>query len=149
MLVPDAVNQRWSMDFVSDQLANGRRFRVLNVVDDFSREYVVKVVDFSISGHIVARELDRISRTLPKPIVCDNGPEITSEAMYFWARRTGVKLHFIQPGKPTQRAFVESFNGKMRDHCSTKKSVVLNQGNVGVARGRKPAYAQAMQDMVR
>jgi putative transposase len=65
MLVPNAVNQRWSMDFVSDQLANGRRFRVLNVVDDFSREYVLKVVDFSVSGHRVARELDRIARKLP------------------------------------------------------------------------------------
>ena len=70
--VPDAVNQRWSMDFVSAQLANGRRFRVLNIVDDFSREYVLKIVDFSISGHRVARELDRISRRLPKTIVCDN-----------------------------------------------------------------------------
>ena len=117
MLVPDAVNQRWSMDFVSDQLANGRRFRVLNVVDDFSREYVLKVVDFSISGHRVASELDRIARKLPKTIVCDNGPEFTSKAMYFWAKNAGVKLHFIQPGKPTQNAFVESFNGKMRAYC--------------------------------
>lgn len=85
MLVPDAVNQRWSMDFVSDQLANGRRYRVLNIVDDFSREYVLKVVDFSISGARVARELDRIARKLPKTIVCDNGPEFTSKALYFWA----------------------------------------------------------------
>ena len=105
------------MDFVSDQLANGRRFRVLNVVDDFSREYVLKVVDFSISGHRVARELDRLSRKLPKTIVVDNGPEFTSKAMYFWAKKAGVKLHFIQPGKPTQNAFVESFNGKMRAYC--------------------------------
>ena len=72
MPVPDAVNQRWSMDFVSDQLANGRRFRVLNVVDDFSREYVLKVVDFSISGQRAARELSRVARKLPKTIVCDN-----------------------------------------------------------------------------
>ena len=85
MLVPDAVNPRWSMDFVSDQLANGRRYRVLNIVDDFSREYVLKVVDFSISGARVARELDRIARKLPKTIVCDNGPEFTSKALYFWA----------------------------------------------------------------
>ena len=109
MLVPDAVNQRWSLDFVSDQLANGRRFRVLNIVDDFSREYVLQVVDFSISGHRVARELDQISRTLPKTIVCDNSPEFTSKAMYFWSKKAGVKLHFIQPGKPTHNAFVESF----------------------------------------
>lgn len=117
MAVPDAVNQRWSMDFVSDQLANGRRFRVLNIVDDFSREYVHQIVDFSISGHRLAREFDQLARTLPKTIVCDNGPEFTSKAMYFWARKAGMKLHFIQPGKPTQNAFVESFNGKFREYC--------------------------------
>ena len=117
MLVPDAPNQRWSMDFVSDQLATGRRYRVLNVVDDATREYVLKIVDFSISGHRIANELDRLSRKLPKTIVCDNGPEFTSKAMYFWSKRTGVKLHFIQPGKPTQNAFVESFNGKLREYC--------------------------------
>jgi putative transposase len=119
MLVPDQVSERWSMDFVSDQLANGRRFRVLNVVDDFSRECVLQVVDFSISGQRLARELDRLSecRPLPKTIVCDNGPELTSKAMFFWSRQSEVKLHFIQPGKPTQNAFVESFNGKFREYC--------------------------------
>lgn len=117
MLVPDAVNQRWSMDFVSDQLANGRRFRVLNIVDDYSRECVLQVVDFSISGLRLTRELDRLARPLPRTIVSDNGPEFTSKAMFFWAKRTGVKLHFIQPGKPTQNAFVESFNGKFREYC--------------------------------
>ena len=117
MLVPDAVNQRWSMDFVSDQLANGRRFRVLNIVDDYTREIVLQVVDFSISGYRVARELDRLERKLPKTIVCDNGPEFTCKAMFFWSKKTGTKLHFIQPGKPTQNAFVESFNGKFREYC--------------------------------
>ena len=117
MLVPDAVNQRWSMDFVSDQLAPGRRFRVLNIVDDFSRESVAQIPEFSISGERVARELDRLSRPLPEVIVCDNGPEFTSKAMFFWSKQTGVKLHFIQPGKPTQNAFVESFNGKFREYC--------------------------------
>ena len=117
MLVPDAVNQRWSMDFVSDQLANGRRFRVLNIVDDYTREIVLQVVDFSISGYRVARELDLLERKLPKTIVCDNGPEFTCKAMFFWAKKTGIKLHFIQPGKPTQNAFVESFNGKFREYC--------------------------------
>ena len=114
MLVADRVNQRWSMDFVSDQLANGRRFRVLNVVDDFSRECVLQVVDTSISGQRVARALDQLDRLLPKTIVVDNGPEFTSKAMFFWAKRAKVKLHFIQSGKPTQNAFVESFNGKFR-----------------------------------
>ena len=119
MPVPDRVNERWSLDFVSDQLAKGRRFRVLNVVDDFSRECVLQVVDFSISGQRPARELDRLAahRPLPKIIVCDNGPELTSKALFFWSRQSGVKLHFIQPGKPTQNAFVESINGKFRDYC--------------------------------
>jgi putative transposase len=117
ILLPDTINQRWSMDFVSDQLASGRRLRVLNIVDDFSRECVLQIVDFSISGDRLARELDGLSRPLPGTIVCDNGPEFTSKAMFFWARRAGVKLHFIQPGKPTQNAFVESFNGKFREYC--------------------------------
>lgn len=119
MLITDKVNARWSMVFVSDQLANGRRFRVLNIVDDFTRECVLQVIDFSISGQRLARELDRLSecRSLPKAIVCDNGPELTSKAMFFWSQPTGVKLHFIQPGKPTQNAFVESFNGKFREYC--------------------------------
>jgi len=119
MEVPSALNQRWSMDFVSDQLDNGRRIRVFNLVDDYSRECVMQIVDFSISGERLGRELDRLawSRQLPRTIVCDNGPEFTSKAMFFWAREKRVKLHFIQPGKPTQNAFVESFNGKFRDYC--------------------------------
>ena len=115
--VPLAVNERWSMDFVSDQLASGRRFRVLNIVDDYSRECVAQVVDTSISGSYVARCLDRVieARGKPTAITCDNGPEFTSKAMFFWARDRQVDLQFIQPGKPTQNAFVESFNGKFRD----------------------------------
>jgi putative transposase len=116
MLVPDAVNPRWSMNIVSGQLAYGRRYRVLNVVDDFSQEYVLKVADFSISGARVARALNRNARKLPKTIVCDNGPELTSKALYFWSRKAGVKLHFNQPEKPTQNAFVENFNGKLREY---------------------------------
>ena len=117
MPVPNAVNERWSMDFISDQLANGRRIRVLNIVDDFSRECVLQIVDFSISGQRLARELAELSRTLPARIVCDNGPEFTSKAMFFWSQRSGVTLHFIQLGKPTQNAFIESFNGKFREYC--------------------------------
>jgi len=117
MSVPSAINQRWSMDFVSDQLANGRRFRVFNVVVYHSRECVLQLVDCSISGHRLARELDQLKRQHPKAIVCDNGPEFTSKAMFFWAKRAGVKLHFIQPGKPTKNAFVESLNGKFREYC--------------------------------
>ena len=119
MPVPDDINQCWSVDFVCDQLASGRRFRVFSAIDDFSRECVVQITDFSISGERLVRELDQLARTRPLPgtIVLDNGPELTSKAMFFWSRRTGVKLHFIQPGKPTQNAFVESFNGKFRDTC--------------------------------
>lgn len=119
MEVPLTVNQRWSMDFVSDQLSNGRRFRVLNVVDDFSREMVGQLVSVSINGRQVARFLDRLceERERPKKIICDNGTEFTSKAMFFWSQESGIKLGFIQPGKPTQNAFVESLNGKFRNEC--------------------------------
>lgn len=117
--VPTGRTERWSMDFVSDQLANGRRIRVLNVVDDYTRECVGQLVDVSISGGYIARFLDRLIERhgRPRTIVCDNGPEFTGKEMFFWAERSGVRLHFIQPGKPTQNAFVESFNGKFREQC--------------------------------
>ena len=119
MEVPNQVNQRWSMDFVADQLSNGRRFRVLNVVDDYNREMVGQLVSISISGRQIARFLDDLilERQRPKTIICDNGTEFTSKAMFFWSQETGVKLGFIQPGKPTQNAFVESLNGKFRKEC--------------------------------
>lgn len=117
--VPTAPNQRWSMDFLSDQLANGRRFRVLNVVDDYSREVIGQLVSVSISGLQVGCYLSELIELRGKPssIVCDNGPEYTSKAMFFWSQEEGVKLDFIQPGKPTQNAFVESLNGKFRNEC--------------------------------
>jgi putative transposase len=119
MLVPTAMNERWSLDFVHDQLTDGRRIRVLNIVNDFSRKCVGQLVDTSISGVRLVRYLDELtlSRPQPKTIVMDNGPELTSKAMFFWSQRTGVKLCFIQPGKPTQNAFVESFNARFRDGC--------------------------------
>lgn len=117
MAMPTRPNERWSLDFVSDQLADGRRFRVLNVVDDYSRVCIGQIVDTSISGARLAQFLDELNRPLPTTLVMDNGAELTSKAMFFWSQRTGVKLHFIQPGKPTQNAFVESFNGKFRDGC--------------------------------
>jgi len=117
--LPSRSGERWSLDFVHDQLSSGRRFRILNIVDDFSRECVGQLVDFSISGQRLARYLDQLAEQLrlPKAIVCDNGTELTSKAMFFWSQERSVKLHFIQPGKPTQNAFVESFNGKFRDSC--------------------------------
>ena len=119
MIVPNRMNQRWSVDFVSDQLADGRRFRILNVIDDYSRECVGQIVDTSISGFRVARFLDQLKQTrgLPNTIVCDNGTEFTSKALFFWSQKTQTKLHFIQPGKPTQNAFIESFNARFRDTC--------------------------------
>ena len=119
MEIPKRINERWSLDFIRDQLASGRRLRVLNIVDDYSRECVGQIVDVSISGARVVRFLSDLAerRGLPRVIVCDNGPEFTSKAMFFWAKDSGVRLHFIQPGKPTQNAFVESFNGKFRDQC--------------------------------
>ena len=119
MEVPLAVNERWSMDFVADQLSNGRRFRVLNIVDDFTREMVGQLVSVSINGRMVARFLTDLidARDKPESIVCDNGTEFTSKAMFFWSKESKVRLSFIQPGKPTQNAFVESLNGKFRNEC--------------------------------
>ena len=118
---PPAVrpNQSWSMDFMSDQLATGRRFRILNIVDDYSRECVAQIVDVSITGQRVSRLLDRLAveRGRPEAITVDNGPEFRGKAMALWSRRTGVALRYIQPGKPIQNALVESFNGKFRDAC--------------------------------
>ena len=119
MVVPTACDVRWSMDFVSDQLANGRRFRVLNVKDDYSKELIGQLVAFSISGAMVGRFLDRLieERSAPDQITSDNGTEFTSKAMFFWQKESGVKLAFIQPGKPIQNAFVESLNGRFRAEC--------------------------------
>jgi putative transposase len=114
---PKACNQRWSMDFVSDQLGpSGRRFRVLTVVDDFTRECVLLYADFSIPGQAVTRSLDSIG-FLPKIFNIDNGSEFTGKTMDQWAHEKGIKLDFIRPGKPNENAFIESFNGKLRDEC--------------------------------
>ena len=108
MLVPHAINQRWSLDFVSDTLSDGRRFRILCVVDDFSRECLATVVDTSLGGVRVVRELERLAteRALPREVVSDNGTELTSGAVLRWA--TGrLAWHYIEPGKPVQNAFIE------------------------------------------
>jgi putative transposase len=119
MLVPQAPNQRWSMDFQHDLLATGQRLRTLNVVDDFSRECPAIEVDTSLPGARVVRLLDRLAeaRGLPREIVVDNGPEMIGKVLDQWAWRNRVRLHFIDPGKPTQNAFIESFNGRFRDEC--------------------------------
>ena len=117
MLMPLTPNQRWSLDFVSDQFTCGRRFRMLTVVDDCTRECLTLVADTSLSGVRVARELDRLmaERCRPKMIVSDNGSEFTSNAIIAWADATQVEWHYIAPGKPMQNAFIESFNGRLRD----------------------------------
>lgn len=117
--LPVRANQRWSMDFTHDALATGRRFRTLNIVDDFTRECPVIEVDTSLPGGRVVRILERLADTrgLPEIIVVDNGPEFTGKALDAWAYQRGVALHFIRPGKPIENAFVESFNGKFRDEC--------------------------------
>jgi len=112
-------NRRWSLDFVSDVLSDGRRFRVLCVVDDCTRENLSLVADTSLSGQRVVRELDAIAaeRGYPDAVVSDNGTELTSMAILAWAQKHGVAWHYIAPGKPQQNAYVESFNGKLRDEC--------------------------------
>lgn len=119
MAVPQGPNQRWSLDFVADALSWGRRFRVLAVVDDFTREALALTVDTSIGGARVVRELDALMarRGRPAMIVGDNGTELTSRAVLEWTNRASVEWYYIAPGKPTQNAFVESFNGKFRDEC--------------------------------
>jgi putative transposase len=118
MTLPLGPNQRWSLDFVSDALDNGRRFRVLAVVDDFTRECLGLVVDTSLSGIRVVRELNLMveRRGRPTMIVSDNGTELTSHAMLRWQEERSVLWHYIAPGKPQQNGFVESFNG-FRDEC--------------------------------
>jgi putative transposase len=119
MTLPQAVNQRWSLDFVSDVLDDARRFRVLVIVDDFSRECLALVTDSSLSGRRVARELDRIVELRGKPlqIVSDNGTELTSHAILAWQEDRRVAWHYIEPGKPMQNGFVESLIGRLRDEC--------------------------------
>lgn len=114
-----APNQRWSMDFVHDQLASGRRFRCLTLVDDFTRRCLALHVDTSIGGEAVVGVLKTLARAhgLPKVITTDNGPEFTGKALHLWAQRNGVHLNHIQPGKPMQNGFIESFNGTFRDDC--------------------------------
>jgi len=116
---PVQARQHWAMDFTSDVLATGRRFRTLNVVDRFTRECLAIEVDMSLPGQRVVRTLERLREThgVPKVLIVDNGPEFVGRALDVWAYQHGVQLHFIAPGKPMQNGHVESFNGKFRDEC--------------------------------
>ena len=127
MPIAGAMNERWSLDFVHDTLQSKRRIRALTVVDDFTHEALAIEVDTSLSRERVVRVLDVIAavRGYPKAIVVDNGSELASLTVLRWAVDRRVRLHHTVPGKPTQNAFVESFNGKFRDEC-------LNENDVSV-----------------
>jgi putative transposase len=117
MALPLMPNQRWSLDFVSDQLTDGRRFRIMTVVDDCTRECLALIADTSLSGARMVRELATLFEVRGKPatVVSDNGTEFTSNAILTFAEDRKIEWHCIAPGKPTQNAFIESFNGPLRD----------------------------------
>ena len=119
MITPQDPNQRWSLDFQSDALADGRRFRIFAVVDDFTRECLALVADTSLPSARVVRELDAIVTARGRPAMCvsDNGTELTSRAILCWSQETQVEWHYIAPGKPQQNAFAKSFFGRLRDEC--------------------------------
>jgi putative transposase len=134
-----AVNEVWSMDFVSDSLSGGRRLKYLTVADDFSHESVEIAVDFGISGEYVTRVLDRAAlfRGYPQVVRTDNGPEFTSRAFMAWAQAHGIRHILIQPGRPMQNGYIESFNGKFRDeHLNECWFQTLHQARVAVAAWR-------------
>lgn len=137
LALPHGPNQRWSLDFVHDQLSDGRRFRILAIVDDFTRECLVLVADASLSGVRVGRELDAIiaGRGTPLMIVSDNGTELTSMAILCWSQQRRVDWHYTAPGKPQQNAFIESFNGRLRDE-------LLNETLFGSLAHARAALAQ-------
>jgi putative transposase len=116
---PLAPNVSWSMDFIADGLSDGRRFRCLAIVDDFSRECLAIEVDTTLPGTRVAAVLDRLAadRGLPESITVDHGPEFDGQVLDEWAYRNHVRLAFIRPGKPNENAYIESWNGKFRDEC--------------------------------
>jgi putative transposase len=114
-----AIDQRWSMDFVSDQLVSGRRYRILTIVDLHSRECMALVADFSLKAAVIVSTLNNLkqNRRIPGVITVDNGGEFISKQLDAWAYASGVKLDFIRPGKPVDNAYIESFNGRLRDEC--------------------------------
>ena len=116
---PTRINERWSLDFLLDTLEDGRRVRLLAVVDDFTRTCLAIEVDTSIGGRRVVEVLQRLVETRARPtvLITDNGPEFVGRALDAWAYAQGIRLHFIEPGKPNQNAYVESFNGRFRDEC--------------------------------
>ena len=116
---PKAINEVWTMDFTSDRLCDGRSFRTLNLIDIFTRRCLGIEVDTSLSSERVVRVLEQITQQFgrPKLLQIDNGPEFRGKKLDVWAKKKGVELHFIDPGKPTQNGHIESFNGRFRQEC--------------------------------
>ncbi|TGQ15949.1 transposase [Mesorhizobium sp. M2E.F.Ca.ET.166.01.1.1] len=144
MIGADRANVRWSLDFVSEAFTDGRRFRVLAVVDDFTRECLAFVADTSLSGARVTREFDTIIATRGKPgtIVSDNGTELTSMVVLQWCEATCVEWHYIAPGKPMQNGYIESFNGNLRDmpeRNAVRQPCPSSNGNPAMEGGLQPA----------
>ena len=140
LLTPQRPNERWSMDFVQDTLGTGRVFRALTIVDDCTRVCPAIVVDLGLSGERVIATLEqlRAERGLPPTLVCDNGPEFTSQALDQWAYARGITLQFIRPGKPVENAYIESFNGRFRDECLNENwFATLDDARVTIERWRK------------
>jgi putative transposase len=134
LALPSGPNERWSLDFVSDCFTDGRRFRILAIVDDFTRESLALIPDTSLSGTRVARELDALitRRGRPKACVSDNGTELTSMAILRWSQESRIEWHYIAAGKPQQNAFVESFNGRLRDEL-LNETLFTSLGHVRLA----------------
>ena len=122
MTIPQGPNQRWSLDFLSDAFADGRRFRILAIVDDFTRECLALIADTSLPGLRVVRELEAVVARRGRPAMCisDNGTELTGMAILRWSQEMRIEWHYIAPGKPTQNAFIESFNGRLGDELLNK-----------------------------
>lgn len=142
---PAAANQRWSLDFVHDRMENGRSLRMLTVVDDHTRECLWIEADTSLSGTRVARTLDQLVelRGRPEAVLTDNGPEFAGIALERWAHDRQVRHHFIAPGKPTQNAYIESFNGKLRDECLNENLFI----NLGQARDILESFRQDYNEL--
>jgi len=137
---PQRPAERWSIDFVHDTLGTGRVFRALTIVDDFTRYCPAIIVDFGLSGERVIATLEALAaeRSLPPTLVCDNGPEFTGQALDQWAYARGITLQFIRPGKPVENAYVESFNGRLRDECLNENwFATLDDARVTIERWRQ------------
>ena len=148
---PDLPGQVMAMDFVHDRLASGRKFKCLTMTDLCSKETPVIEVDFSINGERLCRMMDRVfaNRPLPETIIMDNGPEFTGQALELWAIKNKVRLHFIQPGKPTQNAFCESFNGKFRDECLNENwFLTLSEAQVIIEAWRREYNEERMHSSI-